>query len=152
MYSSKIFCKTPFFFPAVKSRQTRVALSRIQRSISNRRYHQAFVQCLCEINSVTGEREKGSCFAAYKGNISIQFTNVLARFYPSKCICQLDWVSKTLWPCFPRKLLFFPLTTSSLNRFFSIYGLRLVPQMYFYFTASTFVSLMLDADFTFVLA
>uniref|UniRef100_A0AAF5RWC9 Uncharacterized protein n=1 Tax=Wuchereria bancrofti TaxID=6293 RepID=A0AAF5RWC9_WUCBA len=80
---------------AAKSRQTRASL------VSNRRYHQVYVQCLCEISSVTGERKKGSCFAAYKGNISIQFTNVLARFYPSKCICQLDWVSKTLWPCFP---------------------------------------------------
>ncbi|VDM91990.1 unnamed protein product [Onchocerca ochengi] len=67
----------------------------------NRRYHQASVQCLCQINSLTGERKKGSCFAAYKGNISIQLTDVLSRFYPSKCICQLDSVSKTLWPCFP---------------------------------------------------
>ncbi|VDK83305.1 unnamed protein product [Litomosoides sigmodontis] len=88
---------------AAKSRQGRAATSQIQKSIPNRRYHQASVQCLCEINAVTGERKKGSCFAAYKGNISIQFTDVLARFYPSKCICQLDWVSKTLWPCFPHK-------------------------------------------------
>ncbi|VBB26492.1 unnamed protein product [Acanthocheilonema viteae] len=87
-----------------KSRQVRTASSRIiQRSILNRRYHQASVQCLCEINGISGERKKGSCFAAYKGNISIQFTDALARFYPSKCICQLDWVSKTLWPCFPHK-------------------------------------------------
>ncbi|CAG9530017.1 unnamed protein product [Cercopithifilaria johnstoni] len=88
---------------AAKSRQSRAVSSSIQRSISNRRYHQASVHCLCEINSLTGERKKGSCFAAYKGNISIQFTDVLARFYPSKCLCQLDWVSKTLWPCFPHK-------------------------------------------------
>ncbi|EFO27882.2 amiloride-sensitive sodium channel [Loa loa] len=84
---------------AINSRQARA----VPLSISNRRYHQASVQCLCEINSLTGERKKGSCLAAYKGNVSIQFTDALARFYPSKCICQLDWVSKTLWPCFPHK-------------------------------------------------
>uniref|UniRef100_A0A915PQI3 Uncharacterized protein n=1 Tax=Setaria digitata TaxID=48799 RepID=A0A915PQI3_9BILA len=87
----------------IKSRGERAIPSEVQKSISNRRYHQASVQCLCEINSLTGERKKGSCFAAYKGNISIQFTDTLARFYPSMCICQLDWVSKTLWPCFPHK-------------------------------------------------
>ncbi|KAM3718505.1 Degenerin-like protein [Dirofilaria immitis] len=82
-----------------KSRKTRVIES--ERSILHRRYQQASVQCFCQINSLTGERQKGSCLAAYKGNISIQFTDVLSRFYPSKCVCQLDWVSKTLWPCFP---------------------------------------------------
>lgn len=74
---------------------------------THRRYHQVSAQCLCEVNSLTGARKKGSCFAAYKGNISIQFDDSLARFHPSRCICQLDWVSKTLWPCFPRKHLSF---------------------------------------------
>uniref|UniRef100_A0A915B2H7 Degenerin n=1 Tax=Parascaris univalens TaxID=6257 RepID=A0A915B2H7_PARUN len=66
-----------------------------------RRYHQVYAQCICEVNALSGERKKGSCFAAYKGNISITFSETIQRFHPSRCICQLDWVSKTLWPCFP---------------------------------------------------
>jgi hypothetical protein len=67
-----------------------------------RRYHQVYAQCYCELNKLSGERKKGSCFAAYKGKISLSFAeNVLHNFHPSKCICQLDTVSKTLWPCFP---------------------------------------------------
>ncbi|VDM40283.1 unnamed protein product [Toxocara canis] len=66
-----------------------------------RRYHQVYAQCICEVNALSGERKKGSCFAAYKGNISITFSESIQRFHPSKCICQLDWVSRTLWPCFP---------------------------------------------------
>uniref|UniRef100_A0A914RGD6 Amiloride-sensitive sodium channel n=1 Tax=Parascaris equorum TaxID=6256 RepID=A0A914RGD6_PAREQ len=38
-----------------------------------RRYHQVYAQCICEVNALSGERKKGSCFAAYKGNISITF-------------------------------------------------------------------------------
>uniref|UniRef100_A0A0M3JUD3 Degenerin-like protein unc-105 (inferred by orthology to a C. elegans protein) n=1 Tax=Anisakis simplex TaxID=6269 RepID=A0A0M3JUD3_ANISI len=68
-----------------------------------RRYHQVYAQCICEVNALSGERKKGSCFAAYKGNISITFSDTIQRYHPSKCICQLDWISKTLWPCFPAK-------------------------------------------------
>ncbi|ULU04323.1 hypothetical protein L3Y34_017240 [Caenorhabditis briggsae] len=70
--------------------------------LRDRRYHQAFAQCLCDIEPLTGDR-KGSCFAAFKGKIEID-TNSTAGFmnlHTSRCLCQLDTISKTLWPCFP---------------------------------------------------
>uniref|UniRef100_A0A7E4WDD4 Degenerin-like protein unc-105 n=1 Tax=Panagrellus redivivus TaxID=6233 RepID=A0A7E4WDD4_PANRE len=68
----------------------------------NRRYHQVYAQCYCEVNMLSGERKPGSCFAAFKGKISLSFTdNQLNKFHPSKCLCQLDATSKSLWPCFP---------------------------------------------------
>jgi hypothetical protein len=68
----------------------------------NRRYHQVYAQCYCEINRISGERKRGSCFAAYKGQVSLTFgSNNLHNYHPTRCLCQLDWISKTLWPCFP---------------------------------------------------
>uniref|UniRef100_A0A0K0FBV5 Degenerin-like protein unc-105 (projected from Caenorhabditis elegans ortholog unc-105) n=1 Tax=Strongyloides venezuelensis TaxID=75913 RepID=A0A0K0FBV5_STRVS len=82
------------------------SLSRKKREEPNsesRRYLQVLAQCYCEVSTLSGVRKKGSCFAAYKGNISLTFTgNNLHNFHPSKCLCQLDRVSKTLWPCFPQ--------------------------------------------------
>ncbi|CEF60105.1 Na+ channel, amiloride-sensitive family and Degenerin family-containing protein [Strongyloides ratti] len=81
-------------------------IERVKREEPNnesRRYLQVLAQCYCEISTLSGIRKKGSCFAAYKGNISLTFTgNNLHNFHPSKCLCQLDRVSKTLWPCFPK--------------------------------------------------
>ncbi|KAK0395432.1 hypothetical protein QR680_001279 [Steinernema hermaphroditum] len=79
--------------------------SRRKRQLSNesktRRYHQVYAQCFCGINRISGERKKGSCYAAYKGKVSLNFADAMQHFAPTKCLCQLDWVSKTLWPCFP---------------------------------------------------
>uniref|UniRef100_A0A0K0EM92 Degenerin-like protein unc-105 n=1 Tax=Strongyloides stercoralis TaxID=6248 RepID=A0A0K0EM92_STRER len=76
---------------------------REEPNTESRRYLQVLAQCYCEISILSGIRKKGSCFAAYKGNISLTFTgNNLHNFHPSKCLCQLDRVSKTLWPCFPQ--------------------------------------------------
>lgn len=75
------------------------------RRRSKARYLQAFAQCLCDINPITGER-KGSCFGAYQGKIAVQLNESVRTFgnlQPSRCLCQLDMVSKTLWPCFPCK-------------------------------------------------
>nr|CAD2184833.1 unnamed protein product [Meloidogyne enterolobii] len=68
-----------------------------------RRYLQVYAQCYCEINRLSAERKPGSCFAAYKGKISLLFAtgSQLQNFHPTKCLCQFDWISKTLWPCFP---------------------------------------------------
>ncbi|KJH44648.1 degenerin [Dictyocaulus viviparus] len=66
----------------------------------DRRYHQALAQCLCDIDPLTAER-KGSCFAAYKGKISVDVSHTPRSLHASRCLCQLDVVSKTLWPCFP---------------------------------------------------
>ncbi|CAI4232087.1 unnamed protein product [Auanema sp. JU1783] len=65
-----------------------------------RRYHQAFAQCLCDVNPLTAER-KGACFAANKGKISVELGYSISNLHPTKCLCQFDSVSKTLWPCFP---------------------------------------------------
>ncbi|PAV61047.1 hypothetical protein WR25_10364 [Diploscapter pachys] len=73
------------------------------RRRSKARYLQAFAQCLCDVNLITGER-KGSCFGAYQGKIAVQLNESVRTFgnlQPSRCLCQLDMVSKTLWPCFP---------------------------------------------------
>uniref|UniRef100_A0A0N4ZC81 Degenerin-like protein unc-105 n=1 Tax=Parastrongyloides trichosuri TaxID=131310 RepID=A0A0N4ZC81_PARTI len=82
------------------------SIARRKREESNnesRRYLQVLAQCYCEISTLSGIRKKGSCFAAYKGNISLTFSgNNLHNYHPSKCLCQLDRVSKTLWPCFPQ--------------------------------------------------
>ncbi|TMS35153.1 hypothetical protein L596_002611 [Steinernema carpocapsae] len=79
--------------------------SRRKRQLSNesktRRYHQVYAQCFCGINRISGERKKGSCYAAYKGKVSLNFADAMQHFSPTRCLCQLDWVSKTLWPCFP---------------------------------------------------
>ncbi|CAB3404499.1 unnamed protein product [Caenorhabditis bovis] len=70
--------------------------------LRDRRYHQALAQCLCDINPISAER-KGSCFAAFKGKIEIDTNTTfgLWNLHTSRCLCQLDMVSKTLWPCFP---------------------------------------------------
>ncbi|CCF23432.1 Degenerin-like protein unc-105 [Caenorhabditis elegans] len=70
--------------------------------LRDRRYHQAFAQCLCDIEQLTGDR-KGSCFAAFKGKIEIDTNNTAGfmNLHTSRCLCQLDTVSKALWPCFP---------------------------------------------------
>uniref|UniRef100_A0A1I7WY49 COesterase domain-containing protein n=1 Tax=Heterorhabditis bacteriophora TaxID=37862 RepID=A0A1I7WY49_HETBA len=73
-----------------------------RRRKHERRYHQAFAQCLCDVDQLTAER-KGSCFAAYRGKISLDFSSTPRNLHPSRCLCQLDMVSKTLWPCFPCK-------------------------------------------------
>lgn len=72
---------------------------------SHRRYLQVYAQCYCEINRLSGERKRGSCFAAYRGKISLVFDDnrQLHNFHPTKCLCQLDWITKTVWPCFPCK-------------------------------------------------
>ncbi|CAJ0959859.1 unnamed protein product, partial [Mesorhabditis belari] len=66
----------------------------------NRRYHQVFAQCLCDVDAITGER-KGGCMAAQQGKISFGFEAMQFNLHPAKCLCQLDTVSKSLWPCFP---------------------------------------------------
>lgn len=71
-----------------------------KRRKHERRYHQALAQCLCDIDPLTAER-KGSCFAAYKGKIAVDMTFSPRSLHASRCLCQLDMVSKTLWPCFP---------------------------------------------------
>ncbi|KAE9413773.1 hypothetical protein Angca_002758, partial [Angiostrongylus cantonensis] len=71
-----------------------------KRRKHDRRYHQALAQCLCDIDPLTAER-KGSCFAAYKGKISVDVLSTPRSLHASRCLCQLDMVSKTLWPCFP---------------------------------------------------
>ncbi|CAD5211340.1 unnamed protein product [Bursaphelenchus okinawaensis] len=68
----------------------------------DRRYLQVYAQCYCEINRLSGERRSGSCFGVHKGKIALNFIdNNLHNFHPTKCLCQLDWTSKALWPCFP---------------------------------------------------
>ncbi|KAK6739234.1 hypothetical protein RB195_020971 [Necator americanus] len=71
-----------------------------KRRKHDRRYHQALAECLCDIDPLTAER-KGSCFAAYKGKISVDISLTPRSLHASRCLCQLDMVSKTLWPCFP---------------------------------------------------
>ncbi|CAD6191735.1 unnamed protein product [Caenorhabditis auriculariae] len=73
-----------------------------RRKEKDRRYYQAFAQCLCDIDPLTAER-RGSCFAAYKGRITVETndTNSIRSLHQSRCLCQFDMVSKTLWPCFP---------------------------------------------------
>ncbi|XGW10769.1 hypothetical protein V3C99_012346 [Haemonchus contortus] len=71
-----------------------------KRRKRDRRYHQALAQCLCDIDPLTAER-KGSCFAAYKGKVAVDISLSPRNLHASRCLCQLDMVSKTLWPCFP---------------------------------------------------
>ncbi|KAK6042727.1 hypothetical protein COOONC_19771 [Cooperia oncophora] len=71
-----------------------------KRRKRDRRYHQALAQCLCDIDPLTAER-KGSCFAAYKGKVAVDIALSPRSLHASRCLCQLDMVSKTLWPCFP---------------------------------------------------
>ena len=71
-----------------------------------RRYLQVYAQCYCEINRLSAERKPGrcvnginkiviftyfSCFAAYKGKISLLFAtgSQLQNFHPTKCLCQV---------------------------------------------------------------
>lgn len=78
--------------------------------IDSRRYLQVYAQCYCEINRLSGERTTGSCFGVHGGKIALSFlNNNLHNFHPTKCLCQLDWQSKALWPCFPCKKIFFHL-------------------------------------------
>ncbi|CAJ0564660.1 unnamed protein product, partial [Mesorhabditis spiculigera] len=67
----------------------------------NRRYHQVFAQCLCDVDTISGER-KGGCIVAQSGKVSFGFTSATPfNLHPAKCLCQLDTTSKTMWPCFP---------------------------------------------------
>lgn len=88
--------------------------------IGERRYLQVYAQCYCQMNRLSSVRKRGSCYAAYKvgncwtmwerenflqGRVSFTYQSgqELHVFYPAKCLCQLDWVAKALWPCFPCK-------------------------------------------------
>ncbi|KAI1727475.1 amiloride-sensitive sodium channel domain-containing protein [Ditylenchus destructor] len=72
-------------------------------NVNERRYLQVYAQCYCEINRLSGERKRGSCFGIYKGKVSLDVADGfnLHNFHPTKCLCQLDWISKSIWPCFP---------------------------------------------------
>ncbi|KAL3084435.1 hypothetical protein niasHT_035237 [Heterodera trifolii] len=86
-------------------RRKRRQLQKKARETKNfeRRYLQVYAQCYCELSRLSAERKRGSCFAAYKGNVSLSFgvDTQLHNYHPTKCLCQLDWITRTLWPCFP---------------------------------------------------
>uniref|UniRef100_A0A183CJD3 Degenerin-like protein unc-105 n=1 Tax=Globodera pallida TaxID=36090 RepID=A0A183CJD3_GLOPA len=86
-------------------RRKRRQLQKKARETKNfeRRYLQVYAQCYCELSRLSAERRRGSCFAAYKGNVSLSFgvDSQLHNYHPTKCLCQLDWITRTLWPCFP---------------------------------------------------
>ncbi len=68
------------------------------------RHHPVYAQCICQVNPISGLRQRGSCFAVHKGQVSIDFGGASPlNFHPSKCMCNFDTWSKTLWPCFPCK-------------------------------------------------
>ncbi|CAD5215699.1 unnamed protein product [Bursaphelenchus xylophilus] len=86
-----------------QTRERRRLRRQLNGTISeDRRYLQVYAQCYCEINRLSGERRSGSCFGVHKGKIALSFIdNNLHNFHPTRCLCQLDWTSKALWPCFP---------------------------------------------------
>ncbi|KAI6194169.1 Degenerin [Aphelenchoides besseyi] len=90
---------------AIAATQSRRRLRReLNKSTNNtnRRYLQVYAQCYCEINRLSGERRPGSCYGAHKGQIQLSFSDSnLHNFHPTRCLCQLDWTSKAIWPCFP---------------------------------------------------
>ncbi|KAL3111322.1 hypothetical protein niasHT_013364 [Heterodera trifolii] len=82
----------------------------------HRRYLQVYATCYCEVSRLSSVRKQGSCYAAYKNRVTVRFLDNannnngtdeqqqqqhMHYFYPTKCLCQLDWMAKAIWPCFP---------------------------------------------------
>ncbi|CAI5442925.1 unnamed protein product [Caenorhabditis angaria] len=70
--------------------------------LRDRRYHQAFAQCFCPSQSVS-RASHGSCLAISKGKVEFfaNSSNIGLSLHSTRCLCQFDITSRTLWPCFP---------------------------------------------------
>uniref|UniRef100_A0A914VEX6 Uncharacterized protein n=1 Tax=Plectus sambesii TaxID=2011161 RepID=A0A914VEX6_9BILA len=67
-----------------------------------RRYHPVYAPCVCAVSALSGLRKSGSCLPTHKGAVLGDFGSTTpSNFRPSKCMCDFDTWSKTLWPCFP---------------------------------------------------
>uniref|UniRef100_A0A914CW89 Uncharacterized protein n=1 Tax=Acrobeloides nanus TaxID=290746 RepID=A0A914CW89_9BILA len=71
-----------------------------------RRYYQVYSKCFCEGNSSPGGSglvPNQSCFPGYLGQVEVSLKNEndTKKMRASKCLCQFDFVAKSLWPCFP---------------------------------------------------
>lgn len=76
-------------------------------SIEPLRFIAVSAPCVCKIDKLNGQREEGSCLPSHKGtvltDISTATTGAQFQYLQARCVCILDRISYTPWPCFPSK-------------------------------------------------